>query len=72
MDTKKAGQLGGLKGGKSTSKKKVKAARANGAKGGRPVMWTCPKGRWHCWHTTTNTCKCPLLHTVGNPKKSPK
>ncbi len=30
------GRLGGLKGGRSTSKAKQAAARINGAKGGRP------------------------------------
>lgn len=30
------GRLGGLVGGKATTRKKKRAARANGAKGGRP------------------------------------
>lgn len=36
MDTRQAGALGGSIGGRSRSARKAAAARANGARGGRP------------------------------------
>ena len=39
------GRLGGLIGGKAKSKAKTKAARANGAKGGRPNRWQADDGK---------------------------
>ena len=44
MTCGEAGRLGGLKGGKSKSAKKLAAARSNGAKGGRPAG-TGPKAK---------------------------
>jgi hypothetical protein len=39
------GRLGGLKGGRATTKAKASAARANGLKGGRPKKQAPAKGR---------------------------